>query len=183
MSCVCPYRIGLGTDLHRLAPLGGEPPPARPGHPQQQVHPLVLAGIRIDSPLGTIAHSDGDVVLHALTDALLGAVAAGDIGELFPDTDPAHRDRPSHEFVRAALAVVTSRGWVVGNADVVIHCQQPRLAPYKQAMRQALAGLLQAPPDCVSVKAKTGECVDAVGRSEAIAASVSLLLHRPAPQP
>jgi 2-C-methyl-D-erythritol 2,4-cyclodiphosphate synthase len=125
-----------------------------------------------------VGHSDADVLLHALTDALLGAAAAGDIGELFPDSDPANRGRDSAEFVAAARAQVAAAGWSVANVDAVVHAERPKLGPHKVAMRQRIAALLGIAADQVGVKAKTGEQVGPVGREEAIAAQCVVLVHR-----
>lgn len=153
-------RAGLGFDLHRC------------GAPR----PLVLGGVVVDEQRGLIAHSDGDVVLHALCDALLGAAALGDIGELFPDTDPRYKDADSRTLLGHVLERVQQSGYRVGNVDVIIHAQQPRLTPHKPRIRAALAQQLGVPIDLVNVKAKTNEGVDAVGRGEAIACSVIVLL-------
>lgn len=149
-------RVGLGTDLHRLAP----------------GRKLMLAGVEIPSPVGAVAHSDGDVVLHALVDALLGAMGGGDIGELFPDTDPRWKDADSTLFLSAALEKVKAAGFAVGNVDAVIHCQEPRLTAHKPLMRQRLAELLDIPTDRCNLKAKTGEKMDAIGEGKAIACTL-----------
>lgn len=161
-----PFRIGLGYDSHRLG-RGG---------------PLRIGGIDIGDDSAehfhTIGHSDADVLLHALTDALLGAIAAADIGRLFPDDADVNRDRDSAEFVTAALSKVHDAGYEIGNLDAVILAQQPKMAPHIDTMRQRIADLLGCPMDAVGLKAKTGEGVDAVGRSEAIAARVVMILLR-----
>ncbi|MBP7937126.1 MAG: 2-C-methyl-D-erythritol 2,4-cyclodiphosphate synthase [Phycisphaerae bacterium] len=146
-------RVGIGTDLHRLAE-GGR---------------LILGHVVIEHTQGPVAHSDGDVVLHAMIDALAGAAGLPDIGEMFPDTDPAWRGADSGELLTAALAKVAARGYRVVNVDATIHAQQPKLGPYKIAIRAEVARLLGIPLDAVSIKAKTGEGLDAVGRAEAIA--------------
>ncbi|MFW5750061.1 MAG: 2-C-methyl-D-erythritol 2,4-cyclodiphosphate synthase [Planctomycetota bacterium] len=158
-------RIGIGYDIHRLED--------RPGAG------LVLAGVLVPCDLASVAHSDGDVVLHALTDAILGALAAGDIGELFPDTDPANAERDSTDFLAHALALATARGYRPGNCDINIIAQRPRLAAHKPAMRTALATFLDLPPDAVGLKARTKERCDATGAGTAIEAQAAiLLLHR-----
>jgi 2-C-methyl-D-erythritol 2,4-cyclodiphosphate synthase len=161
-----PIRIGLGYDSHRLG-RGG---------------PLRIGGIDIGdaSPehFHAIGHSDADVLLHALTDALLGAIAAEDIGRLFPDNAPENHNRDSSDFVAAALAKVRQAGYGIGNLDAVILAQAPKMAPHIDAMRTKIASLLGISVDLVGLKAKTGEGVDAVGRSEAIAARVVVLLVR-----
>jgi 2-C-methyl-D-erythritol 2,4-cyclodiphosphate synthase len=118
------------------------------------------------------------VLLHAVTDALLGAASLGDIGEMFPDTDPANRGRDSAEMLGKALRAVAEAGWEVGNLDTIVFAQRPKLAPHKQAVRRRLAEILDLEPDQVSVKAKTGEGVGEIGREEAIAAQCVLLLRR-----
>ncbi|TWU18355.1 2-C-methyl-D-erythritol 2,4-cyclodiphosphate synthase [Allorhodopirellula heiligendammensis] len=165
-SSPLPFRIGLGYDSHRLE-RGG---------------PLRIGGIDIgdDGPgyFHAIGHSDADVLLHAVTDALVGAIAAADIGRLFPDDAEINRDRDSAEFVTAALTKVSEAGYQVGNLDAVILAQQPKMAPHIDTMRQRIASLLGCPLDAIGLKAKTGEGVDAVGRSEAIAARVVVMLLR-----
>lgn len=155
-------RIGHGWDRHRL----------------EAGRPMVLGGVAIDeAPAGPVGHSDGDAVLHALTDALLGAAARGDIGEHFPDTDDAHRGAPSDVFVRRAMGLVIQAGFRVVNADLTVLLENPRLSPFREAIRSRVAGLLQVPPERVSVKAKTGEGVGPVGRGEAIDAHAVVLLE------
>ncbi len=154
------FRTGLGYDLHRLVP----------------GRPLVLGGVRLPYERGLLGHSDADVVLHALCDALLGAAGLGDIGELFPDTDPAWRGADSRTFVADVLGRVAAAGFRPGNVDLVIHAQQPRLGAVKAEIRSSVAGLLGLPPDAVGVKAKTNEGLDAVGRGEAIACWAAVLL-------
>jgi 2-C-methyl-D-erythritol 2,4-cyclodiphosphate synthase len=160
MSDLVQYRIGSGHDSHRL----------------EVGRPLVLGGVRIDHPRGPVSHSDGDVVLHAITDALLGAIGAGDIGDGFPDTDPQWKDADSVLFVHAALARVNQAGFRVVNIDVTIFAQEPKLGPVKAAMRSRIAKLLGVPEDRVNVKAKTGEKVGHIGRSEAIASHAVVLI-------
>ena len=143
-------RIGNGYDVHALAPGLA----------------MWLGGVQIPSPVGFVAHSDGDVAIHALCDALLGALALGDIGHLFPDTDPAWKGVDSKLLLGRVVALVHSRGYRVGNVDVTIALQAPRLAPHIAAMRAALAPLLAVPEDCVSVKATTTERLGFVGRGE-----------------
>jgi len=156
------HRIGLGYDIHRLEAGDG----------------IMLAGVRVPCAYRVIAHSDGDVVLHALCDALLGAVAAGDLGEHFPDTDAAHRGRDSAEFVAHVLALPALAGWRLGNIDVNIIAQAPRLEAHKPALRARLAHLLGLPGDRVSVKARSNEGMDAVGAKLAIVAQVVALIER-----
>jgi len=155
-------RIGIGHDTHRLV-LGG---------------PLRLGGVDVPHDQSASGHSDADVLLHALTDALLGAAGLGDIGELFPDTDPVNRGRDSAEMLLAALAQVTAAGYRVGNVDSIVFTQRPKLSPFKEKIRQRLASLLSIPADRVGVKAKTGEGVGPVGRQEAIMAECVVLLEQ-----
>ncbi len=155
-------RVGLGHDLHRLAP-GRE---------------LVLGGVSVASDRGPVGHSDADVLLHAVTDALLGAAGFGDIGQWFPDTDEKWAGADSAELLSQTVAAVRDRHWEVANLDCTIFAEEPKLAPYKPAIRQRLAELLGIAPEAVNVKAKTGEQVGPVGRAEAIAAEAVLLLVR-----
>lgn len=156
-------RIGIGHDTHRLV-AGG---------------PLRLGGVDVRHDRRAEGHSDADVLLHAVTDAVLGAAALGDIGERFPDSDPANRGRDSAEMLELALADVRQQGFRVINADCIVFAQRPKLAPHRDAIRQRIAGLLEVPTDCVGVKAKTGEHVGPVGREEAIMAQCVVLLERP----
>ncbi len=153
-------RIGHGYDLHRLQP-GGQ---------------LILGSIVVSTDISPIAHSDGDVVLHALVDALLGAIAEGDIGELFPNTDPQWKNAASKVFVEAAMQRVQARGYKVANADITILAERPKLKKFKEAIRSAVAAMLNVPIDQVNIKAGTNEGVDAIGRGEAIAAHAVVLL-------
>jgi 2-C-methyl-D-erythritol 2,4-cyclodiphosphate synthase len=153
-------RVGIGHDTHRL--VAGRP--------------LVLGGVRVEHSRGCDAHSDGDVVLHALTDALLGAAGLGDIGDAFPDTDPAWKDADSARFVRDTLARLNQLGWRPVNVDVIIFAQEPKLGPVKAAVRANVARLLGLDVECVNVKAKTGERVGHIGRAEAIACQVVALI-------
>jgi len=137
-----------------------------------------LGGIDIPHDQQASGHSDADVLLHAVTDALLGAAALGDIGELFPDTDPAHRGRDSGEMLQAAYQQVTAAGFQLINLDCIVFAQRPKLSPYKETIRQRLASLLSVTPDRVGVKAKTGEGVGPVGRQEAIMAECVVLLEK-----
>jgi 2-C-methyl-D-erythritol 2,4-cyclodiphosphate synthase len=141
--------------------------------------PLILGGVRIEHPRGLAGHSDADVVLHALTDALLGAAGLGDIGDAYPDTDPAYRNADSRIFLRETLALLAERDYRVVNIDVILFAQEPRLGPVKQAIRTNLAQLLSIPIADVNVKAKTGERVGHIGRAEAIACQVVALIDRP----
>ena len=158
------YRVGLGEDIHALVP----------------GRRLVLGGVPIAHASGLLGHSDADALLHAVTDALLGAAAMGDIGELFPDDDPRWAGADSRALLEQAMQRLRERGWQVVNVDCTVRAQAPRLAPYREAMRQAIAGALGIGVERVNVKAKTAERLGAVGRQEAIAGSATCLLRRPA---
>lgn len=153
-------RIGSGFDVHAFGP--GD-------------H-VMLGGVRIPHEAGIVAHSDGDVVLHALADALLGAVAAGDIGQWFPDSDPAWRGADSRVLLRRVAAEVSRRGYRVANCDVTVLAQAPRLAPHRELMREHIAADLGVDLAAVSVKATTTEHLGFVGRGEGIAAQAVVLL-------
>lgn len=155
-------RVGIGHDTHRLV----------------DGRPLILGGVRIAHARGLAGHSDADVVLHALTDALLGAAGLGDIGDAYPDTDPAYRDCASAVFVRETLTRLNRDGWRLVNIDVIIFAQQPKLGPVKADIRKHLAELLKLDAGAVNVKAKTGEGVGVIGRGEAIACQAVVLIER-----
>lgn len=144
------FRIGNGYDVHALAP----------------GLPLWLGGVKIESELGCIAHSDGDVAIHALCDALLGALALGDIGKHFPDTSDEFKGIDSKILLRRVMELITAEGWSVVNADITIAMQRPKLAPYIIPMRETLAGIMGLETGRVSVKATTTEKLGFVGRSE-----------------
>jgi 2-C-methyl-D-erythritol 2,4-cyclodiphosphate synthase len=154
------YRIGHGYDLHRLQG-GGR---------------LLLAGVEVSTEISPIAHSDGDVVLHALVDAILGALALGDIGEHFPDTDPKWKNAPSRLFLEHAFQLARAQDFTIANADVTILAEQPKLKPFKPQMLQNLQQLLAGAQ--VNIKAGTNEKCDAIGRGEAIAAHAVVLLGK-----
>lgn len=154
------YRIGIGYDLHRLI----------------DDRKLLLAGVNIPFTKGLLGHSDADVLAHAVCDALLGAAALGDIGTHFPDTDPRWRGASSLDFLRHAVRLIVEKGYRVANVDATVMAEQPRLKPYIQAMREQLAEVLEVDLDSVSVKAKTSEGLDAIGRGEAMAAQAIVLL-------
>ena len=155
-------RVGIGHDTHRLA----------------AGRPLILGGLRIDHPRGLVGHSDADVVLHALTDALLGAAGLGDIGDAYPDTDPQFKDRDSSFFLHETLIRLNRKGYRVINVDVIVFAQEPKLGPLKSQMRRKLAELLTLDIDAVNVKAKTGEKVGAIGRGEAIGSQAVVLIDK-----
>jgi 2-C-methyl-D-erythritol 2,4-cyclodiphosphate synthase len=154
--------VGTGHDTHRLG----------------EGRPLVLGGVRVEHPRGLVGHSDADVVLHAVTDALLGAAGLGDIGDAYPDTDPKYRDCDSALFVTETLGRLTRDGWRVVNLDVTLFAQEPKLGPVKAAIRANLAKLLGLPEGAVNVKAKTGEHVGHIGRGEAIGCQATVLVER-----
>ena len=154
------FCVGVGYDLHRLV----------------EGRPLVLGGVTVPADRGALGHSDADVVCHAVTDAVLGAARAGDIGRLFPDTDPRWKDAASLELLAGAVALVRDRGFVVHNVDVVVILERPKLAPFRERIERQIAGVLGVDADRVSVKAKTNEGMDAVGRGEAIAAHAVALV-------
>jgi 2-C-methyl-D-erythritol 2,4-cyclodiphosphate synthase len=154
-------RVGIGHDTHRLRPGG----------------PLRLGGISVPHDRETVAHSDGDVLLHALIDALLGATALGDVGQMFPDTDPANRGRDSGEMLQIAMEAVSTLGWKIVNLDCVVFAQRPKLLPHRQQIRARIASLLNIDLELVGLQAKTGEGVGAIGHEEAIASQCVVLLE------
>ena len=155
-------RIGFGNDIHRLT----------------AGRPLIIGGVRIESDLGPEGHSDADVLLHAITDAVLGALALGDIGTHFPNSEPEWKDAESSVFLARAAELANERGYSVTNIDSTVSLESPKLRPHIDEMRGRIAELLGVDIGRVSVKAKTGEGVDAVGRREAIRAEAVVLLER-----
>ena len=153
-------RIGFGYDSHRFA----------------AGRALMLGGVEIPHDHGLDGHSDADAVLHAITDAILGALAAGDIGELFPDTDPQWKDADSSVFVKHAAAMAREQGLVVGNCDVTVLAERPKLSQHKLAMRRRIAELLGIEPEAVSVKAKTAEGMGQIGSGEGLAVMAVAML-------
>ncbi|MBC8377632.1 MAG: 2-C-methyl-D-erythritol 2,4-cyclodiphosphate synthase [Planctomycetes bacterium] len=156
------YRTGIGTDIHKLV----------------SDRPLLLGGVQVPFELGLLGHSDGDVVLHAVIDAVLGAAGLGDIGTLFPDTDPQWKDVDSQQLVLQVREYYKQHRWEVVNLDVIVHAQSPKLAPYKGQMKRQIAGLLETDFANVNIKAKTNEGLDAVGEGRAIACTTTVLLRR-----
>ncbi len=152
--------MGHGFDLHRLAP-GYE---------------LVIGGVRLDAEFGCVAHSDGDVVYHAVSDALLGALALDDIGQLFPDHDAKWRGADSSVFIGQAAKRMRTAGYAIGNLDVTVILQRPKLSPHKRAIRKNMAHLLGCRFEQVNVKGKTHEHVDALGQGDAVACHAVILL-------
>ena len=155
-----PFRIGQGFDVHAFAP--GD-------------H-VMLGGVRVPHAQGVAAHSDGDVVIHALCDAILGALALGDIGTHFPPSEARWKDADSLEFLGHCRALARQRGWRIGNCDLTVICERPKIGPHAPAMRETLANALDMPVDAVSVKATTSERLGFTGRGEGIAAQAMCLL-------
>jgi 2-C-methyl-D-erythritol 2,4-cyclodiphosphate synthase len=154
-------RIGIGHDTHRLEPGG----------------PLRLGGIDIHHDRQLVGFSDADVLLHAIADALLGAAALGDIGQMFPDTDPTNHGRDSAEMLRAVQDAVAAVGWQICNIDCIVFAQRPKLLAHRQLIRERIAEILDIEPERIGLKAKTGELVGPVGRDEAIEAQCVVLLE------
>ena len=157
-------KIGQGIDVHAFHNTG------------EQKQYVVLAGVHIEHTHSLLAHSDGDVVLHALADALLGALALGDIGQHFPDTDAAHAGLDSRVLLRYVYGKVLAAGYKLGNADITIMCERPKIAPYNQAMRDSIASDLQTVVGNISIKATTTEKLGFTGRQEGIMANAVVLL-------
>lgn len=156
------FRIGQGYDVHRFGP--GD-------------H-VMLCGVAVPHDQGFVAHSDGDVAIHALCDALLGALALGDIGQHFPDTDAAYKGADSTLLLRHVYGLVCQRDWQLGNADITIIAQAPKVLPYRQQMQQRLAGVMEVDLDRISVKATTTEKLGFEGRKEGVAAQAVVLLQQ-----
>lgn len=156
------YRIGQGYDVHVL----------------REGLPMWLAGVKVESSMGFVAHSDGDVAVHALCDAILGALALGDIGHLFPDTDDKWKGASGKVLLSIVMDKVRGLGWGIGNVDVTIALQAPKIAPYISSMRESLADILGVNVDCISVKATTTERLGFVGRGEGCEVWASVLLAR-----
>jgi len=156
------YRTGIGTDIHRIV----------------EGRKLMLGGVYVPYPAGLAGHSDGDVGLHAVIDALLGASGMGDIGTLFPDTDPHWKDADSKELLFVVKERLEEKRWEVVNIDLIIHAEQPRLEPVKGQMKRCIAGLLGIDFTAVNVKAKTNEELGDVGAGEAMAATAIALLKK-----
>lgn len=154
-------RIGQGIDVHKFG----------------EGDAVFLGGVRIDCDQGLMAHSDGDVVLHALCDALLGALALGDIGKHFPDTDPRYAGIDSRQLLRHVYALISEQGFSLGNADITVVAQKPRLAPHIETMCKTIAGDLQVATSQISVKATTSEKLGFTGREEGIAAFATVLVE------
>jgi 2-C-methyl-D-erythritol 2,4-cyclodiphosphate synthase len=155
-------RVGIGHDTHRLV----------------EGRPLILGGLKLDHSRGLAGHSDADVVCHAVADAVLGAAGLGDIGEHYPDTDARWKGLDSTRLLAEVLEQVRAAGWRIGNCDVIIHAQEPKLGAHKATIRANLASLLGLSDTAVNVKAKTGEHVGPIGRGEAIACHAVVLIER-----
>lgn len=156
------YRVGIGTDIHRIV----------------EGRKLMLCGVYVPYPAGLAGHSDGDVGLHAVIDALLGATGMGDIGTLFPDTDPAYKDIDSKELLFTVKERLQEKKWEVVNVDLTIHTEEPRLGSFKGQMKRCIAGLLGIDFNAVNVKAKTNEGLGEIGAGEAMAATATALLRK-----
>ncbi|MBW3111335.1 MULTISPECIES: 2-C-methyl-D-erythritol 2,4-cyclodiphosphate synthase [Bacillaceae] len=156
------FRIGQGFDVHQLV----------------EGRPLIMGGITIPYEKGLLGHSDADVLLHAVADACLGAIAAGDIGKHFPDTDPEFKDADSAKLLQHVWAIVKEEGYELGNIDCTIIAQKPKMAPYIDEMRQSIATLLEADIAEVNVKATTSEKLGFTGRGEGIAAQTTILIKK-----
>ncbi len=156
------FRVGLGEDTHRI----------------DDTRTLVLGGVIIEEGPGLAGHSDADVLLHAITDAVLGAAALGDIGGYFPPSDPRYAHADSADFLRKALQLARDGGWQVGNIDANVRTERPKLKPYILPMRERIAEIVGVPLESVSVKAKTAEGLDSVGRGDSMFASAVVLLEK-----
>jgi 2-C-methyl-D-erythritol 2,4-cyclodiphosphate synthase len=173
ITAVAPFRVGHGWDLHRLDR----------AQPHGRGKAVMIGGVNFGlisqaggDEMGVVAHSDGDVLLHAVTDAILGALGLPDIGQLFPDNDPAEAGRDSSVYVIEAVRKAREGGYVIGNLDCTVICQWPKIGPVKEQMRLNLARLLETTPDRVNLKGKTHEGVDAVGELRALEAHAVVLL-------
>ncbi len=163
-----PFRVGLGWDRHRLEALA----PAGAGKP------MIVGGVQLEHDLGPVGHSDGDALFHAVTDAILGAVGGPDIGQLFPNDDPRNAGQDSAVFLTEAVRRARESGWMVGNVDVVVILERPKIGPIKENIRANLAKLLGVGASAVNVKGKTGEQVDATGEGRAIDVHAVVLMSR-----
>lgn len=159
------FRVGIGYDIHRLV----------------EGRRLVIGGIEIEHTKGLIGHSDADVVLHAVIDALLGAAGLPDIGDLYPDTDPAYEGADSRKLLADAMDRVRAEGYTTSNIDVIVHAEAPKMSPYKRRMAESIAGLTGLSPEQVSVKAKTNEGMGPLGHADAIACTAVAAIRRVEP--
>lgn len=158
------YRIGIGYDIHRLV----------------DGRKLFIGGVEIPYIQGLLGHSDADVLLHAICDALLGAAGEGDIGEYFPDIDPRYHDTSSRELLKTVFGLLKTKGFLIANIDTVVIAREPKLFPFKKQMREAIAGILNIKEDCVNIKAKTNDDLGEIGRKEAIAAYAVVMISKEA---
>lgn len=154
------FKIGIGYDIHKLV----------------SGRALILGGVNIPFEKGLLGHSDGDALSHAISDAILGALGLGDIGKHFPDTDPKYEDADSLKLLQKVAEMAQKKGWMVSNLDANVITELPKLMPHIDSMREKIARSLGVEKDCVSVKARTNEKLDAIGRGEAIAAQAIILL-------
>jgi 2-C-methyl-D-erythritol 2,4-cyclodiphosphate synthase len=155
-------RVGFGFDIHRLV----------------ENRKLILGGVKIDFPRGLGGHSDADVLIHSVCDALLGAAGLGDLGKHFPATDPQFKDCPSAELLRRVHSLIQSRGFRIVNIDSTLIAETPKLAPYLESMVKSISGILSIPPGEINVKAKSYEGLDSIGRGEAIAAQAVAVIRK-----
>ena len=156
------FKIGIGSDIHPLV----------------EGRPLVIGGVKIDSDLGADGHSDADVLCHALCDAILGALALGDLGKHFPNDEERWRNAESFIFLRYVVGLMKQQGYAVSNIDTTVHLETPKLRPFIDEIKKGLAEVLETETNCISVKAKTGEGVDAVGERRAVRADAVVLLAK-----
>ncbi len=157
------FRVGVGYDIHRLV----------------EGRRLVVGGIEIQHTKGLMGHSDADVVLHAVTDALLGAAGLPDIGDLFPDSDPAYKDADSRLLLKDVMERIRAKGYAACNIDVIVHAEAPKMSPYKRRIAESIASLIGLTPEDVSVKAKTNEGMGPLGHADAIACTAVSSITRP----
>lgn len=155
------YRIGIGYDIHRLV----------------EGRKLFIGGVEIPYIKGLLGHSDGDVLLHAICDALLGAIAEGDIGEHFPDTDPKYHNISSVELLKKVDDLIKKKNFVINNIDTIVIAQEPKLLPFKKPIQQEIAQVLKIQPDCINIKAKTNEGFGEIGKKEAIACYAVVIIR------
>lgn len=156
-------RIGLGMDSHRIESGG----------------PLIIGGVKLDYPIHFVGHSDADVLLHAITDAILSAANLPDIGELFPNNLPENKGRDSADFLKAAIELFREKGWVLVQLDCVIEMERPKLSPHKSEMAAQIGGILGIEPDRVRIKGKTGEGIGEIGRGELAKSTCIAVAYRP----
>ncbi len=156
------YKTGIGFDIHRLV----------------EGRPLFLGGVQIPHAKGLLGHSDGDALIHALCDALLGAMASGDIGEHFPDTDPRYKDIAGSKILEAVMGLLAKNGYRINNVDLIVIAQEPKLGPFKKQIKENLCSLTGVDGSALNIKAKTNEGLDSVGNKEAIACYAAVSLRK-----